>query len=154
MTSNRFDEKIARMPDLLKELKGQPLRMRDDLRQIPKQGIYVFYDEGTPIYVGRSDRLRKRIQQHGWDSSGHNRATLAFRIAKETMERAGKIPPDATRRELETAPGFRVAFLAERRRVAKMGFRIVEIVDPIEQSLFEMYAHLVLKTKYNSFENH
>ena len=35
-----------------------------------------------------------------------------------------------------------------------MCVKAVGIEDPIEQTLFEVYAHLALGTKYNSFENH
>ena len=40
-----------------------------------------------------------------------------------------------------------------------MEFRVVEIADPIEQTMFEIYAALRLKTTlehcgYNDFQNH
>jgi hypothetical protein len=35
-----------------------------------------------------------------------------------------------------------------------MQVRVVEVIDPIEQTVFEVYAALVLRTPYNNFENH
>ena len=35
-----------------------------------------------------------------------------------------------------------------------MKVRVVEIEDPIDQTIFEVYAHMELGTKFNSFENH
>jgi hypothetical protein len=35
-----------------------------------------------------------------------------------------------------------------------MTVRVVEIQDPVEQAIFEVYAHIALKTPYNNFENH
>ena len=35
-----------------------------------------------------------------------------------------------------------------------MCVRAVEISDPVEQALFKPYAHVELKTGYNSFKSH
>lgn len=35
-----------------------------------------------------------------------------------------------------------------------MDIRVVEVTDPIGQTVFEPYAALALKTPYNTFENH
>ena len=45
-------------------------------------------------------------------------------------------------------------FTEAKARVRNMELRYVEVVDPIKQSLFEVYAHLELATPYNSFDNH
>ena len=151
MTNPKFDEKIDKMPELLEELTEGSLRMRDNLSDIPKRGIYVFYEGKKAIYVGRSNGLRNRIQEHGRPSSDHYSATLAFLMAKEDVE---DIPPQITRGELEKRPDFEAAYSKTKKRIREMGVRVVEVKDPIEQSIFEMYASLALKTKYNSFDNH
>ena len=51
---------------------------------IPDKGIYVFYESGKPLYVGRSDRMRGSILEHGRPSSLHNSATFAFLLAMKT----------------------------------------------------------------------
>ena len=102
---DKFGEYIQRMPILLNELKGKPLLNRNELKDIPKSGVYIFYREGEPLYVGRSNRLKERIQEHGRPSSNHSSATLAFNIAKEMIGRNKQIPKFITRKELEEAPG-------------------------------------------------
>ncbi len=112
---DKFGEYIQRMPILLNELKGEPLLNRNELKDIPKSGIYVFYREGRPVYVGRSNNLKRRIQEHGRLSSRHNSASLAFNIAKEITGRNEQIPKFITRKELEEAPGFDQAFFLARK---------------------------------------
>lgn len=150
----RFNRSVARMPKLLKELQGKPFLTRDNLYSIPKQGVYAFYHDDKPVYVGRSNNLKSRIQQHGRPSSRHNSATLAFNIAKEIMERNNQIPKFITRKELEEAPGFNQAFFLARNTVAQMKIRAIEIKDQIEQAMFEIYAALALNTRYNDFGTH
>ena len=71
-------ESVAnRMPLLLSDLKSDTLRSRDLLGELPEQGIYVFYLGDKPMYVGRTDRMRQRLLEHGRPSSTHNAATLA-----------------------------------------------------------------------------
>jgi len=150
----KFDQLVAEMPKLLKHLENQPFLTRDDLIDIPEKGVYVFYENGKAIYVGRSNRLKSRIQEHGRESSMHNSASLAFRIAKEEMARHSNIPKDVTRKDLESAPGFSELFFKARARVAQMKIRVVGIDDQVTQALFEIYAALTLNTKYNDFRTH
>ncbi len=151
---DKFGEYIQRMPILLNELKGKPLLNRNELKDIPKSGVYVLYREGEPLYVGRSNRLKERIQEHGRPSSDHYSATLAFNIAKEIVNYKRNEHRLATRDDLEKAPGFEKAFFLARKQVAEMQVKIIEIKDQIEQALFEIYAHLTLNTKYNDFSTH
>ena len=59
-----------------------------------------------------------------------------------------------TRRELVRDPEFQVLFNEAARRVRLMKVQVVAISDPIEQTVFEVYAAMKLDTPYNSFENH
>ncbi|MCK4368464.1 MAG: GIY-YIG nuclease family protein [Dehalococcoidales bacterium] len=152
----RFNILVKEMPKLLEELKNKPLLARDELKKIPQKqkGIYVFYENNKPLYVGRSNRLKERIQEHGRPSSDHYSATLAFTIAKERMNFNRNKRRLATRNDLEKAPGFKEEFFLARKQVAAMQVKVVKIEDQIAQTLFEIYAHLALKTKYNDFGTH
>ena len=126
---------------------------------IEPAGIYVFYEDKKPQYVGRSDNLAARLLMHGRPSSGSEGATFAFILAKERFEqkdfratRSNGKP--MSRRELAKDSRFKPLFDAAKERVRKMRVRAVGIQDPIEQTLFEVYAHLQLGTPHNSFENH
>ena len=126
---------------------------------IPEKGIYVFYESGEPLYVGRSNRMRERILEHGRPSSVHNSATFAFLLAMETATCKGIDCTGITRDHLQNEDDFKPLYDQAKERVRNMQVRAVEVDDAIEQSVFEVYAALHLKTTrdhggYNDFENH
>jgi hypothetical protein len=149
----KIDEK---MHELMKILLEAPLLSRDNLNDIPSKGLYVFYENEKPIYVGISgkNRMKKRIMGHGRKSGGHNSATFAFNIAKKDAEKIG-LNTKERRKILEKIPEFANLYTFAKERVSKMKVRTIEINDPNFRALFEIYAALVLNTtEYNSFETH
>ena len=118
------------------------------------QGVYVLYEHDTPLYVGRSDRLADRLLEHGRPANGPESATFAFNLAY----RQWQPEMDLTKVSREERQAFKLApealFADAKRRVRKMCVRAVEITDPVEQAVFEVYAHVELRTPYNSFRNH
>jgi hypothetical protein len=150
-----FNELVKKMPELLQKLKAGPLLTRENLKGIPQKGVYIFYENGKPLYVGRSNNMKDRILEHGQNSSGHHSAQFAFNLAKEEMKiDQGIHSSHITRKELEDAPGFKQAFFEARMRVRDMKVRVVEIDNQLTQALFEIYAALTLKTPYNDFSTH
>ncbi len=136
-----------RLPDLLDELKSCPPIVRDSPRRnldIPKQGISVFLEDGRPRYVGRSDRMRTRILEHGRAGSQHNAATFAFLLATEAAHQKGIDCTARTRAELQNSDDFNPLYDEAKARVRSMEFKVVEVTDPIEQAVFEAYAALCL----------
>jgi predicted GIY-YIG superfamily endonuclease len=122
---------------------------------IPLRGIYLFSDGDRHLYVGRSNRIRKRLQDHCRPSSGHNSATFAFRIArKETGILEATYSKKGSRVELEKDPEFGSAFQDAKARVRTMNIRYIEENEPMRQALLEMYVALSLETPYNDFDNH
>ena len=109
----------------------------------------MLYEEDEPIYVGRSNRMRERIREHGAESSDRHSATLAFRLLREALHQPSGRAEDIERNHAE-------AFRHQRQRVRNTTFRAVSIVDQLEQTLFEIYAILEMGTdsKYNDFETH
>lgn len=141
------------MPGLLQSLESQLFRTRENLIGIPERGVYIFYENDKVLYVGRSNRLKARLQEHGRLSSTRNSASFAFNLAKEKM-RAKEIPAYGTSKELEQAPGFDEAFFEVKNRVAQMKIRVIQIDDQVTQALFEIYAALALNAPYNDFSTH
>ncbi len=136
------------MEGLIERLRDGPEYTRDDLRGMPKKGVYVLYEDGEPIYVGRSNSLAQRIRAHSANSSRHESATFAFKLYKEGI---GK--PEGTRKEVQAMDPDE--YERQRERVGKMTIRAVEIEDQREQTIFEIYAVLSLgTTRYNTFETH
>ena len=146
-------EIINKFPGWLDRLEKSASLSRNQLQRVPDQGIYVFYDEkDQPLYVGRSDHLRARLLAHSRPSSGHESATFAFMLAKENLGTPGSRIP-RSRREIQMDEKFSKKYLEKKEEVAKMNVRIIEIIDPAEQALFEIYAALELDTPYNVWEN-
>ena len=153
-----FEDIVEKMPTYMERLEGcEPIRMftkgeRDLLRRrIPDNvGIYVLYENGEPVYVGRSDKLADRLLSHGRPSSGSESATFAFNLARSECPLYAAM----SRQDLLRDAVFRRGFDSAKERVRRMEVRVVSLADPIEQTIFEVYAHLQLDTPFNSFENH
>ena len=97
------------------------------------------------------------MNEHGKQTSTHYSATFAFKIAKEDGRKiATKIGLDIKQpsKVLAKDPKFSEIFKKSKDRVSKMKIKVIEISDPIEQTLFEVYAALELKTPYNEWETH
>ena len=56
--------------------------------------------------------------------------------------------------ELEENSLFQGYFRKAKERVSRMEVQYVEVADPIEQTLLEVYAAESLETPYNSFKTH
>ena len=155
-----FDGIINMMPGYLQNLQNYPLLAMDTRQErrnlgnhLPDSnaGIYVLYEDDQPLYVGRSNRLKERLLEHGRPSGWSGSATFAFILATEAF---GNVDEGMARQQLLDHPEFRRLFTDAKTRIRGMGVRVVEIQNPIEQTIFEVYAHLELRTPYNSFENH
>ena len=151
----RFSNLVEQLKPLLKILQESPPidRLHDGLENVP--GIYVFYDNEQPLYVGRTNKVRNRILAHTRESSGHNIAAFAFILAKKRAETLGIDLRGHTRTQLaKEHQRFCELFMEAKRDVAKMTVRFVRIEDPCTQSVFEVYAAMVLGTEHNVFDNH
>ncbi len=149
--TKEFDRMVAEMPDLLRRLQSGDLLSRDNIGDIPQCGIYVLYENGRPIYVGRSDHLRSRLLGHSRPSSGHNSATFAFNLAKEEAANEG-IDISQRRKQLENDPAFEPLFSEAKKRVSQMQIRVILVDDAALQAVFEVYVALALETPYNAFK--
>ncbi len=148
-----FELLIARLPRLLDALNrcsphiGMPLKGV----RLPARAVYLFSREGEALYVGRTNRLKARIKEH--ISGKNNDAPFAFKIARyETGYFKGRGSP--TRSQLEKISEFAKAFEMAKVEVSQMQWRWVEIEEANLQCLFEIYATIALKAKFNDFENH
>ena len=68
--NTKFKEIIDEFPILMERLNKSPFITKNDLRDLPKRGIYVFYENDIPIYVGRSKRLKSRLKEHSQPGQG------------------------------------------------------------------------------------
>lgn len=142
-------------PSLARLIGMPPVRYADLPREVPKRGIYLFSEGDKHLYVGRTNRIRKRLQNHCRPSGTHFTATFAFRIARtETGMLKASYAKAGSRDQLCLDSTFGPAFIAAKTRVAKMDIRYVGEPDPLRQALLELYAATVLRTPFNDFDNH
>jgi len=127
-----------------------------DIESLPcVPGIYVFYKAQKPIYVGRTDNIKKRIAGHTRPSSNHSSANFAFNLAKLELDeklRESKLG----RQELINNVDFFERFSNYKIELSASKLKCIEITNDIVQTMFEPYLALKLGTypNNNSFENH
>lgn len=136
---SRRDDIRTRLRDVERhycELTGCPLVPVDGAEPPTEPGVYAFFIEDHPCYVGRTKDLSQRIRQHrgGHGPSGH----LAVIIAEHDG----------------------ISLDEARQRVKAMKVRWVVVPEEddhgVRQALLELYAAVELPTlgRYNSFMTH
>ena len=152
---SKFNRHIVRMPRYLEALiECSGCTVCTLPRGLPKSGVYLFCEGGVPLYVGRTRRLRKRVKEHCYAGSKVGTASFAVLLAREEADVATSYRVGEGRAQLVEIPEFSAAFARSKARVAQMALRYVEIADPIDQALFEVYAALELECRYNGFDTH
>ena len=123
--------------------------------KLPGAGIYLFSEGERHLYVGRTNSLRKRLQQHCRPSSSHNSSPFAFRLARQACNvPKATYTKEGSRAHLLEGPAFLDAFVEAKARVCRMSVRVVGEATPMRQALLEMYVSISLDTIYNDFDNH
>ncbi len=132
-----------------------PARVASLPADMPRAGVYLFSDGPRHLYVGRTNRMRARLQEHGRPSSTHNSAPFAFMLARRATGRSkASYAAKGSRQSLERDPKFRTAFQRAKARVRRMDIRFVQERDPTRQALLELYVAIALGTPYNDFDTH
>lgn len=139
--------------ELLKEFHDSSFLER---RNLPSYGgIYVFYQDEKPIYVGRANNIKKRIHGHTRPSSGHNSANFAFNLAR--LELAEKLAETKIgREELMQNSEFLEKFTKFKKDLHASKIKCLQIKNDAIQTIFEPYLSMKLDTYpvNNTFENH
>lgn len=153
---NRFAEFVESLQPSFQRLAAMsPVKVESLPKAMPKAGIYLFSENERHLYVGRSNRIRQRLQEHCRPSATHNSAPFAFRLARRSTGRtAATYKSDGSRKELEEDPQFKEAFAQAKQRVRRMDVRYVEERNPLKQALLEIYAAVALDTPHNDFDTH
>ena len=151
---DRFDSVIEAVRSKFATLIASPKHnVRSLPKEMPEAGIYLFSESGKPLYAGRTNKLRKRLLYHTREN--HNQATFAFLLARyETGKLKASYKPEGSRTALLSAPSFRAAFDAARRRITEMDVQFVEEADPVKQTILEVFTAFETQTELNDFDNH
>lgn len=118
-------------------------------------GAYVYLEGGFPIYVGISQKVVTRLNQHVKGKT-HYDASLAYRMAKRELFGTDEVNGSNNQRQQNMDDKtFQAAFEEAKCRIAGFAVAVVDIENPIERYLFEVYAAMEMGTgEYNSFETH
>lgn len=149
----RYVEALHPKFELLSDMKA--VKIATIPKDAPSKAVYLFSEDGQPLYVGRTNHLRNRMRQHSIPGAQHNQAGFAFRLARQqTGHMFATYSPEGGRVALSKDRAFAAAFLAAKARIRQMDLRFVEETDPFRQALLEIYAAVALKTPHNDFETH
>jgi hypothetical protein len=123
---------------------------------MPKQGAYLFTENGNHLYIGRSNTIRARYGRDCNPGATHRIAAFAFKLAREATGKmtASYKSGEDSRKGLMLNPEFRAAFEAAKTRIRQMDFRFVEETDQNAPALLEIYCTLALNARYNDFNTH
>jgi hypothetical protein len=127
---------------------GKATAWRQMGRTTDFSGCYCLIESSEPFYVGISRKVAARLNQH-FRGKTHFDASLAYAMACRCH------PHDLNRGEAMLIPGFLNAFNQEQARIRAMDVAVIEIENPVELYLFEVYAALELRTAlHNTFRTH
>ena len=142
-------------PSFQKLISSEAETPKELSKEMPEAGIYLLSDGDKHLFVGRSNRLRQRLQEQCRPSANHNIAPFAFRLARETTGYIkASYTSEGSRTDLEKDPVFQKAFANAKQKVSMMDVRVVEEADPLRQALLELYVSISLSTPHNNFDNH
>jgi hypothetical protein len=80
--ATKFAETAERLPDLLEQLTSVDRHPVGEQNGVPaKPGIYLFIEQGVPMYVGQTRNLKRRLRDHSAATSRENQASFAYRLA-------------------------------------------------------------------------
>ena len=132
-----------------------PVKIASLPKNHPQDAVYLFSEDNKHWYVGRTRRLRNRLQVHSRPSSKQNQASFAYRLACEATGRTkAAYTTQDSRESREGDPRFNEEFIKAKARIRDMDVRFVEETDSCRQALLEIYTAVVLNTKYNDFKTH
>lgn len=154
---------MAEFDSMLDRLVGSRPYRHGQKPPLPQSaGIYLFVEDGNPVYVVITRNIRSRYGQHQRPSSPENSAPFAFSIARREAKSRWFPVTGRGRVELSNDPDFDTAFFGPAKaRVRAMDFHYLEMSgedldsDP-KVAVFEVFAAVVLGTEgdFNSFRTH
>lgn len=118
-----------------------------------RPGIYLLIDEdGVVQHVGRTRNLRQRLRAHR--TANHNSASFAFKRARRELGIAASYTKANSRAALQADETFGACFRRHVTAVSNMTVRFLNVTEPIDQYMLELYAVLELKMPLDEFDTH
>jgi hypothetical protein len=130
----------------------QPCTAEKIPNNTPKGGVYLFSEKGIHLYVGRTKRkICKRIRGH---FSTAKDCPFAWRLARDKTGFKASYKKEGSRTHLLSKREFYQIYEAAKKQIRKMDVRFVEEVDPLRQTLLEIYVTVATRAKHNDFDCH
>lgn len=150
--NKQFEAHVERVCSLYSQLTSQPLeRVRSN--GLGKQGgIYILWEGENPAHVGRTRNIRQRLRAHC--TPNHNSASFAFKRARRELNQARTYNQATSRAALQNDRVFGPCFRRHVKAVGEMHVQFLELTDPIDQYLLELYAALELGLPTDEFDTH
>jgi hypothetical protein len=132
-------------------LQMSPITVASLPKQMPTSGVYLFSEDDSHLYVGRTRRLRRRLIEHSHINMMD--APFAFRLARELVGKTtASYTAQGSRAALLADPHFLAARRTAMDRIRAMDIRYVAETDPVRQALLEIYVAVVTGSPYNDFK--
>lgn len=148
-----FRDAVSAVPDLFARLMASaPFTEKGTVAQKNRPGIYVLFESGVPVHVGRTRNLGGRLRAHV--ARSHHSASFAFKRARRILSKVATYKPEGSRKALVADSVFGPEFLRQIDAVRLMEVRFVEVADPVRQYLLELYACMELGLPLDEFDTH
>ena len=115
-------------------------------------GIYVLFENGEAVHVGRTRKVRNRLRSHM--TANHNSASFAFKRARRELNIPASYKAESSRAVLQADEIFGDCFRRHVDAVKTMTVQFLEVGDPIDQYLLELYATLEFGLPTDEFDTH
>lgn len=149
----RFAEAAQSIPALFEKLESSSFFTEKGIvAQKGKAGIYAFFEGGNAVHVGRTRDLGRRLRGH--ISRSHYSASFAFKRTRQERGLKATYVTKGSRADLVKDPEFATAFHRHIAIVKTLQVRFVEVPDPLQQYLLELYACLEYGLGLDEFDTH
>jgi hypothetical protein len=151
--NQRFAATVDRIPALFDALaKSEAVIEKGSSSLKGKAGVYAFFESGTAVHVGRTRNLLARLRSHV--SKNHNAASFAFKRTRKKLNVIATYKAEGGRAALVKDKTFGPEFVDQIGLVRNMDVRFVEVPDPLEQYLLELYAAIEWGLSLEEFDTH
>ena len=151
--NSRYLSHVEKMPALFAELLNAekfPMKPKSEWKK--KCAIYVIWIDGKAAHVGRTRNLQERVRGH--TSNSHYSASFAFKQARRGLNKAATYTPENSRKELFRQPEFYAEFARHRVILQNAQVSFLEVTEPVDQYLLELYAAIELGMELDEFDTH
>ena len=149
MGVKKSKKKLVKNKILSEDIFEDKLNSKGEFKYKDFKGLYIFYSNGSPFYVGISRGVLTRVQQHTKTGKSHYSASMAYKIACIQYELNGQ-ETIWKRDDLSYKDNIKPV----QKILQKKQILLVPIQNDEELYLFEVYCSIHFNTILNKFTTH